>query len=338
MSKDIVGALPDLGKRVERLLYFGSLLLLLCCLELYLVSAALYSLDENPADIGALIDRITVALPKLQASHQKIPNVRPTDLKTAKDRRVAETRRQLGLPPQVEVIEEKEETYAEMLKKLGTTTYPEKPLHAETLKIVANATQPPEKILAELRARQQALIQRPVTIWGIETPLVMPLQYGGAQYQVPTSFLANSLLLALSPLLIGWLGSLYVTRQRELSIMRGIIDYRQSFPHVLNIVSVDFSAYLPFMRRKKRRKNEGADLLINRVAAGLLRSSVLLVFAVPMSGILAYCAVQLVVSIRDREYWQLAVLFIFITWIFVQTVLLVAQEWLLLWNKQYYPQ
>lgn len=335
MAADLTNALPDLGRRVERLLYFGSILLLLCCLELYFVSAAVYVKTENPKDIAALIVTIEGELPRLERLFSKVPDVVSKKAKTDLDRRVNETRRQLGLPPQQEEIKSAEESYAMVLEKILADSPSRQRLSPTTLNIVRNDKEPPKVKVEALQRLRRDLIAQPVTIWGIVTPLVLSMDYGGGQYQIPAEFIATSLFFALAPLLIAWLGSLFVTRQRELMIIRNLTDYRLAFPHVLNIVSVNYSNFEPFSSMSPRvKKSMKRNDTLNQVVTSFVRSMILLGFAFPMCGILSYSAIELFVNPRD--FFSLFGGLCFAFWLAYLALSLIGQEWLLLWKKEFY--
>ena len=68
----------DLGRRVERLLYFGSLLLLACFFELYFVSAAVYTRSESPEGVAELISRFESNSERLKTLYEASPTVEAT--------------------------------------------------------------------------------------------------------------------------------------------------------------------------------------------------------------------------------------------------------------------
>ena len=60
--------------------------------------------------------------------------------------------------------------------------------------------------------------------------------------------LARALQIALGPILILWLGSLYNTRHRESLYIGKSTDIRQVFPHLINVYPV--GVILPELRRR----------------------------------------------------------------------------------------
>lgn len=337
MAEGLLKALPELGRRVERLLYFGSVLLLICFLELYFVSAAKYVKTESTESLAVLLEELEKNQPSLVRLYENPPQPKVAIAQNQREKDIASLRSQLGIPPKVQVATAKLETYAEALFDLVRTSGTSRKVSEETLSILKNANKKPSEIAVDLRKRQQEILLKPVTIWGIETPQVIPMQYAGALYQVPASFVAHALFFALFPLVLGWMASLYVTRQRELMILRSLRDYRVAFPHVLNFFAVDFSRIEPFAGfEKKSRKTRLSLEAQARVLTTLLRSGVLLVFTVPMLFILGYSLFNLFGD-TDSLTVMLFALFAFV-WLLIQAVWLVVQEWILLWKKEFIVQ
>lgn len=327
----------ELGRRLERLLYFGSVLLLLCFFELYFVSAAIYSRAESPEGVAELISKFESNSAHLQELFEASRVARVEKGNLERDARYSVMRLRLGLPEPTIVSDLPKATYKDVVSELVASVSKQSKTSIEGTKRLIDAQKPPEEILTILHKHHQDILNKPITVWGIETPLVVPVQYGTAQYQVPTSFIANALLVGLVPLLIAWFGSLYVTRQRELIILRQVRDYKISFPHVLNILPIVFSSF-PMMsiNRLKNAKGQSMNRTVNRFGSGVVRSFILLLFIAPMGLIVAYSAVQLVLIRQDITWIELVVVFFAGFCLLIQAILLVAQEWIILWGKEYY--
>lgn len=332
-------SLPELGKRIERLFYFGSLLLLLCCLDLYFVSVADYVEKENPEGIEVLISLISKDSEQLTRLFRNPPKPRQTnDDETA---RVNELRNKLGMPPQKETKDadpKAEENYSAFLARLTEEASKGARLSYETREVAQNASKSPQQIIVELEERKQTLAKRSVKIWGVESPLTLPLQYGGARYQVPASFIAKCLLFALVPLFIGWLASLYLTRQRELLIVRRLKYFGHAFPHVLNIFSVDlrFSEDIEASLNLRNKRKNVVEVWLGKFLPCLIRSAVVLIFSAPMAMVLGYNALQLFATGEDYSLANAVIFGTVFMWVFIQIFLLVVQEWVMLWGRTYY--
>jgi len=336
---NVAKPLGDLGKRIERLFYFGSLLFLFGCLNLYFVNVANYVERENPDDINYLISSVGKKLEELNEKFNNPPKKVDKNKNIIENERTSQVRKQLGLPPREEKTEptttSKIQTYQDLLTNIINDIKYKSKLSKESLAIVQDASKSPQEIMLSLEARREQIAKRPVMIWGVESPLILPFQYGGARYQIPASFIAKSLSLALLPLILGWLGSLYLTRHRELLLIRRIRWHGHTFPHILNIFSVGDEITESKFHLKNKRKNR-FEIWFEKFLPSALRSIVIMVFCIPISLILGYSFAQLFLFGDGISIWVYITFFIFIVWFFIQIFLLLFQEWAMLWDKHYY--
>lgn len=333
MTEVSVKTLSDLGKRLERLFYFGTFLLLACFIQLYFVSAAVHGGKESPEDITVLISKLEENLDRLKSLYEKSTSSANKPRDDASSNKYLEVRRRLGLSESKAPKEDGDETYGEALLKIAAST--SRQSIRKRISDLLGSEKSPETLLAELRSLQRELLKRPVSVWGIETPPVFPLKYGDVSYQVPTSFVAVSLMVALAPLLIGWFGSVYMTRQRELLALRMLRDHRAAFPHVLNVLPVVYESFY----RKQGFRNVRAQSIsraITRVVSSLARTFVLLLFLVPMWLICTYSVLKLVISSANASWIEITTALFVVAFLLFQAVLLVIQEWIFLWGKEYY--
>jgi uncharacterized membrane protein (DUF485 family) len=200
-----------------------------------------------------------------------------------------------------------------------------------------DASIPPEKLIATLREKGKLLAAKPVSVWGIETPTSLPFQYGSARYQVPTSFVANALLVALTLTLLGWLGALYMTRQRELLIIRNLTDYRMAFPHVLNVLPAIPESFEEVRENRFRNvRKKQRDRAVNRYVFTVIRASIILVFILPMLIIFTYSVLELTTNSGEVSWGYLGVALLLFLWICVQSLMLLTQEWFILKHKEFF--
>jgi len=176
-----------------------------------------------------------------------------------------------------------------------------------------------------------------VPIWGVEGSRTVAVDYFGSSYRVSSRFGAVALFIALTLLSAAWIGSLYMTRQRELILISRLEDYKQAFPHIINILPVVLVDTLMRARRKQTRKQIRLALAYNRIKLALFRSFVLLIIIVPMLAINVYCGIKLFLSL---EYTSAGFMLfeggILISGILAAvTIELVVQEWRLLWGKEF---
>ncbi|MBU9217939.1 hypothetical protein KTD55_28130 [Burkholderia gladioli] len=328
--------LSELGRRIERLMYFGGLLVVACALQVYMVATVNFIGTDNPAAFSVLADRIEESQSRLQdlfSASVAPPTLRPRDTSAE----IAVTRKLLGLPPP-ELPPEPiaKDTYASSLDRLVLETAAKTGMRPTVLSGRLDTKKPPLDLVKSLRERQKELEKQPIVVWGIEAPITLPFQYGAAQYQVPNWVFANLLFIALLPLCIGWLGSIYFTRQREIFILRKVSDYKVAFPHILNILpivpmSIDSVADARFVRMKYKYHSR----VFNRIFFSLLRSILILVFALPMVFTIGYSALALLFE-RDSAGILVYILTPIIAVVLVsQVAMLIAQEWWLLWGKEF---
>lgn len=328
--------LSELGRRIERLMYFGAILLVACAVEFYVVSTVEYVRSDNPEGFAVLASKIESQQETLQRLFDEAKLAR-SGVNRQLDARVQKNRASLGLPPERQVIaKEAGETYSVMLNRLVTEASLQTGMRSSVLSSVGDARKSPSELVTSARARQKELQSRAIVVWGIESPVILPFQYGSAQYQIPNWVLANLLLVALVPLCIGWFGSLYFTRQRELFMLRQLTDYKSVFPHLLNILPIVPSS-LPhvFEARLVKIKGKYRARRINRIACSILRTSVLLVFSIPLILVVCYSTFSLLINnLEINPMWMILSLLLIIT-LLIQVLALIAQEWILLWKKEF---
>lgn len=328
--------LSDLGRRIERLMYFGVLLLAACVLQTYMVATVNYVRVDNPAAFSALAAKIVRDQDKLQ--HLFYSESSPKQINRADNAAsVEETRKILGLPREIHNLNPApNETYSSYLDRLISESAIQTGIRPTILSESVDKKHPPAEVIDALRSRQNDLEKRPIVVWGIVAPVMLPLQYGAAQYQIPNWVCAILLFVALVPLCIGWLGSMYFTRQRELLIIRGLRDYKAAFPHILNVLPVlPLSSGDVFESRFRHIKEKNRARKFNRVFLSLLRSALVLMFALPMLFALAYAFISLFVTTDNIGALQFGIALIFGITLITQVALLVAQEWLLLSGKDF---
>src|SRR5579871_2054325 len=215
-----IRTLQMVGRRLERLFLLGFVLVLLSFLQLYLATAASVFSHERPiATLSALMARIG-------SDQQELQKTFASEAEIARQLDVyADTRKRLGLPPQLpSKVELQKHPYSQNLRRIVADVAAAVGASPQKVAELVDFTRPPEQILTSLKQRREQLQETPVRVWGIETPEQFAVEYGRVNYKIPASFLATALSIALAPLLIGWIGSVYVTRQRELLLIEKLDD------------------------------------------------------------------------------------------------------------------
>lgn len=336
-------ALYVVGRRVERLLFGGIALVAFCFVEAYLATA--YSqlvVDRSANVVIALLGRLESEEQQLNVLFQtkeEAQQPRATKgISCDKRRQVAETRKQLGLPAAVVPPEnaQKLPTYTDKLDAISTEISKGSYLSAQEIRKHLDATKPPGDLIKALRKQKEILDNQPTTVWGIQAPRLIQVQYAGADYKVPYGVLSGTLAVVLSLLAIGWLGALYMTRQRELSMIATIQDYKLAFPHVLNLLPVNFSKIESQINPSRRAKRRDIFHKFNRIALAVSRVCVILLFAIPLIIGFAYSLAQLWQRESDSTFYLFSAGGFLLCIMFVQAIVLCAQEWMLLSGKEFF--
>ncbi|WP_234196319.1 hypothetical protein [Pseudacidovorax sp. NFM-22] len=270
--------LHTLGLRIERLLYFGFVLLLICALEVYFTAAAAYFNATETRALDSLIEIFEKDRDQLKGLYDE--SRKPYRPSTDRENKVAEMRASLGLPAKKGGPPGDGPTYKSKVESLLNSSPGAWQIQGQigsSLDLEKN----PDQILDALKNLKNLSNRERGTVLGIETPRLLTLQYGSADFRISAQFLAGGLLVALYPLSLVWLGSFYITRQRELLGIRATRDLKDVFPHILNILAVDFSG----LRRRLGLSVKPRDALINlgiaRIASISLRSLFIIIAVFP---------------------------------------------------------
>jgi hypothetical protein len=335
-----ISALPFLGRRVERLIFSGVLLVLLCFIETFLATANRQISENRSADVlRGLIEQIAKDESRLSELFQagELPSkarlIQEVDAEDAKNN----TRILLGLPPalpkKTEELQEPQTYRAALTKIISDVVASARGRSTDyELNKYANFKISPAELQRKLQEQLQAIENTPTNVWGILTPSHFQLEYAGREYQFPFSFVSEVLEIILAPLIVGWLGAIYATRQRELLLIAKLENYKLAFPYILNFLPVQFT----FSQQKNITHPWLLSFHLKLLAS--FRSLVLLVLSTPMLIGFSYSIREL--SSVDPDgvpiaYWIGGVLSLIMM---IQILILVLQEWLILKDKYFYEQ
>ena len=104
--------------------------------------------------------------------------------------------------------------------------------------IAENITKSPIELISSLRAVEQKLRNSPLSVYGIEIPQSTQFDLAGNKMKVPVPTLALVAQIALLPIMLLWLGSLYHTRFREAVLISRATTIAEVFPHIINLFPV----------------------------------------------------------------------------------------------------
>src|SRR3989339_343171 len=198
--------LSHVGLRSERLLYFGFLLILLCCAEIYLVETAAYFSNAQTRSLDTLIFVIEKERNNLIEAYEM--QQRTAIPKSTKDHEIAEMRRKLGLAPQSDHNNDStDNSYYEKLRKILTDisfVQGEEP----TSHAAIDSKKSPDELINELKSIRDSNIKNTANVFGIETPRLLSFKYGSTDFKIPSQYLAIAILAIIQSLAMIWLGSL----------------------------------------------------------------------------------------------------------------------------------
>ena len=341
-------ALSLLGRRVERLIFGGILLVVLCFVETYLTTAnKQFSEDRS-------LDTVKSLLKLLETDETRLTNLfqnklddtlNATSLNNVLDREkeVNETRKMLGLPPappsKPSERPPEPRTYRGALENI-ITELDKNPFtqRAEVMKYV-DPTKSPKELIQTLRDQLKAKEEAPATVWGIQTPRLFQLQYAGLDYKFPFGFVSSILEIALAPLIIGWFGALYATRQRELMLIAVIDDYKLAFPHILSFFPVIFQSIENQFKNSRTNSTQIVNrkmMQLNRIILLLFRLFVILVIALPLLFGFTYSLFQLWAVVTNEVSYLFYTGVVMAAVMTIQVFGLVGQESVVLHHKYFY--
>ena len=96
----------------------------------------------------------------------------------------------------------------------------------------------PQVLIAQLKKKANTQVALPKIFYGVELPDRASINVLGTTVKMELMVMTQALQLALAPLLLLWLGSLYNTRYRETMLVGGALKLPELFPHLINIYPV----------------------------------------------------------------------------------------------------
>ena len=136
--------------------------------------------------------------------------------------------------------------------------------------------QEPSKLIDNFILSAQTLRLKPVRMYGVEIPDAATVSVAGTKIQIAMSTLIQALQVALAPIMLLWLGSLYHTRLREVETYKGKHDLLSSHPHVINVFPL---GHYPDLRKRSFIKSKAP--LLWGILFCLIRLSLISIFVAP---------------------------------------------------------
>lgn len=287
--------LLTIGLRIERLLYLGFFLLLVCAFQVYLTTVAIHFSATGTRALESLIDALEANSPRLQRLYERarLPVAPSSD----KEQRVDAMRKLLDLPPAQGNDFGDEPTYASAVREI-LIKLPDWSSVQVHLDGVMTNDKGPTSIIDALRDLQKTKLPDKGMVLGIETPRQLTLQYGSSDFRFSAQPLAAGLLIALYPLAFVWLGSFYITRQRELVAIRKTSDHRNAFPHILNFLVVDSSNFQKNVGLPVKQKDIRFNLVLVRVVTTTIRCVFVVMTVSPLIIGIGYSSMQISILLK----------------------------------------
>ncbi|MFW3895963.1 hypothetical protein [Pseudomonas bharatica] len=134
----------------------------------------------------------------------------------------------------------------------------------------------PDEITKKLQDDAHTINSKPLSMYGIEIPDRANLSLMGNKVQVLMSNLIQALQIALAPILLLWLGSIYHTRLRETYLYKFKESISDVHPHVINVYPI---GHYPDLRKRNFIK-QYTPLIVSTVLISI-RWVLLSIFLLP---------------------------------------------------------
>lgn len=110
----------------------------------------------------------------------------------------------------------------------------------------------PKALMEKTKKEAAALDTRPLSLYGIELPEKATLSVFGTPLKMDLTTLVRVMQIALGPMLILWLSSMYQTRHRESLLIGRMRDVSTLYPHLINIYPVVMRGDSAWERPRKK--------------------------------------------------------------------------------------
>lgn len=288
----------SLGRRVERLLYGGALLVALALVAFYLAFAARHYAEDRASqgleNLALLIegdDKVLQRFYELETQRQKLAQseAERAKLAAAQRKKTAQKSKDKEAPAESKDVAG-ENFYAKALEDKIARAASLSGVAADTLRAEVSAARPPAELVAALRERKKTLDAQPATVAGVMVPS------SSLATRLPAAFLANLLVITLAPLVILWLAALRVTRSRE---RRALESATEAYPHALNAAALPLEGLV--QRHAGRRWPALGSERLREALLASVRMALLALLAVPMIG--AYVATATTLGLGAEDGW-----------------------------------
>lgn len=160
--------------------------------------------------------------------------------------------------------------------------------------------QKPKKLIEIFISKSETLRKKPIKMYGVEIPDIATVSIIGTSIKIETPTFIQALQIALAPILLLWLGSLYHTRLREAISLKDVESILAVYPHVINV--------FPNVSYAELRKRSFWKYHAPTISASfyyIIRTSLLMTFIAPSVILYLYSLTYQPIF----NYWKLNVFF-----------------------------
>ena len=210
-----------LGRRMERLLLGGLVIVALVLTAWYLAFAARHY-AENRASTG--MESLALLI---EGDEQVLQRFH--DLETQRRKLLAQQQKKKDKAADVPAGEN---FYAKALEDKVARAAALSGSDPASLRPLVSSDAAPRDLVKSLREHRKALEDQPAAVAGMVVP------NSSLATRLPAAFVANAFVIGLAPLVMLWLGALWTTRRREKQVADSEGD---AYPHALNMSEVPFA-------------------------------------------------------------------------------------------------
>ncbi len=171
----------------------------------------------------------------------------------------------------------------------------------------------PHSLLDRVKRSAADVENKPLSMYGIEVPDKATISILGTPVQMGLKTFLGVMQVALCPVLLLWLGSLYNTRHRESLYISQMADVRNLYPHLVNAYPVLFNSHGQRLGPRRRGLagwiHYGVDKYFVPGISAIIRLGLLVMFIGPPT--VAYIASLYFASPDPSLLWVLGVVVVF---------------------------
>jgi hypothetical protein len=219
--------LQDLGRRIERLLIFAGPIAFLCCVFL-LVSYSTSTQEENKISSQLILasDRLANKIKELETKYQAIRGAGSSSMKELRTEIYFNSVRYTVLFDELNTISD---ISGRNFSSLNQTIPP---------RLKALGLRSPAEIITAFTDEAHELRKNKKLVFGIQLPEKAKISVLGTDFVIQSDVYVTLMQITLAPVLILWLGSIYVTRLREVILIHSAKHLSLLFPHLINLYPV----------------------------------------------------------------------------------------------------